>query len=80
MNRIEKKLVYLQGTLLIPLAVGCCALISHNDQVIRTSRIVAIHGVSDRRASFETLNSHYCVEFVPEPVSATSTAHSLVAA
>lgn len=80
MKRIEKKLVYLQGTLLIPLTVGYCALISHNGQVIRTSRIVAIHEMNDHRASFETLNSHYCVEFAPAPVGAAKPIYGLVAA
>ncbi len=80
MKRMEKKLVYLQGTLLIPLAVGCCALISHNGQVIRTSRIVAIHEMNCRRASFETLNSHYCVEFAPAPAAAAKPVYGLAAA
>lgn len=80
MKRIEKKILYLQGTLLTPLSVGCCAWISHSGNVIRTSHIVAIHEVNDHRASFETLNSHYCVEFAPIPVDAMKPVYDLVAA
>lgn len=80
MKRIEKKSIYLQGTLLVPLAVGCCAWISHNGTVIRTSRIVAIREVNDHWASFETMNSLYCVEFAPAPVGAVKPVYDLAAA
>lgn len=80
MKRIEKKCIYLQGALLAPLAVGCCAWISHNGNTIRTSHIVAIREISDHRASFETLNSYYCVEFAPVPVDTANPVYSLVAA
>lgn len=80
MKRIEKKYIYLQGTLLAPLAVGYCAWISHNGNTIRTSRIVAIREMSGHRASFETLNSLYCVEFAPAPVAAAKPVYGLVAA
>lgn len=80
MKRIEKKCIYLQGALLAPLAVGCCAWISHNGNTIRTSRIVAIREISDYRASFETLNSYYRVEFAPAPVGAEPPVYGLVAA
>lgn len=80
MKRIEKKCIYLQGTLLVPLAVGCSAWISHNGNTIRTSRVVVIREMSNHRASFETLNSYYCVEFVPEPVGAAKPVYGLVAA
>lgn len=80
MKRIEKKYIHLQGTLLAPLAVGGCAWISCNGNVIRTSRVVAIREMSDHRASFETLNSCYCVEFAPAPVGAAKPVYGLVAA
>ena len=80
MKRIEKKYIYLQGVLLVPLAVGCCAWISHNGNVFRTSRIVAIHEMSDHRASFETLNNLYCVEFAPAPACAAKLVYGLAAA
>lgn len=79
MNGI-KKVIYLQGTLLAPLMVGSCAYISYSGQVIRTSRIVEIREVSGQRASFETLNSHYCVELSPVPISAAMPAYSQCAA
>jgi hypothetical protein len=69
MNEL-KKAIYLQGTLLAPLMVGSCAYISYSGQVIRTSRIVAIHEANAWRAYFETLNSRYCVEHSPVPISA----------
>lgn len=71
-----KKMIYVQGTLLTPPVVGNCAYISHGGQVIRTSRIVAIGEISIRHASFETLNSHYCVELTPVPKSAAMPAYS----
>lgn len=80
MKRIEKKAIYLQGTLLAPLVVGYSALISHNGNLIRTSRIVAIREMSNLRACFETLNSFYCVEFAPAPVGAAKPVYGLVAA
>lgn len=80
MKRIEKKYIHLQGALLAPLAVGCCAWISCNGNTIRTSRVVAIREMSDHRASFETLNSLYCVEPAPAPVGAAKPVYGLVAA
>lgn len=80
MKRIEKKYIHLQGTLLVSLAVGCSAWISYNGNVIRTSRVVAIREMSDRRASFETLNSLYCVEPAPAPVGTAKPVYGLVAA
>lgn len=71
-----KKIIYLQGNLLTPLMVGNCAYISHCGQVIRTSRIVAIRESSVQRVSFETLNSHYCVELSPVPISTAMPAYS----
>lgn len=74
MNEI-KKMIYVQGTLLTPPVVGNCAYISHGGQVIRTSRIVAVGEISNRRVSFETLNSHYCVELAPVPIRAAMLAY-----
>jgi len=76
----KKKFIYLQGTLLTPLTVGNCAYISHSGQVIRTSRIVAIRETGGQRVSFETLNSFYCVELSPIPISATMPVYSQCAA
>ncbi|MDD4510507.1 MAG: hypothetical protein PHY23_06375 [Oscillospiraceae bacterium] len=75
-----KKIIYLQGTLLMPLTVGSCAYISHGGQVVRTSRVVAIREISSQRVGFETLNSHYCVELSPVPLSAVMPAYSRCAA
>ena len=80
MKRIRKKYIHLQGALLIPLDVGCCAWISYNGRVIRTSPVVAIREMSDHRASFETLNSLYCVDFVPAPACAAKPGYGMVAA
>ena len=39
----DKKETTLKGTLIYPLALGCCALIFHRGRFIRTFRVVAIH-------------------------------------
>lgn len=55
----EKKTEILRGTLLCPLIVGNCALISSRGRLIRTSTVVAIHGQTCDEVRFETLNTHY---------------------
>ena len=39
----QKKSATLYGSLLCPLAVGHCALIRYQGQMMRTSQVVAIH-------------------------------------
>ena len=75
-----KKAIHLQGMLLAPLTVGSCAYISYSGQVIRTSRIVTIHEVSGWRAYFETLNSRYCLDLSPAPISVALPAYMQCAA
>lgn len=67
---MKKKSNLLSGTLMYPLTVGGCALIYHQGQFIRTSRIVAIHERTAQKVRFETLNSHYILLLDPAPVTA----------
>lgn len=54
-----KAMKFLDGTLLCPLAVGSRAVFLHRGNLVRTSRVVAIHGVTEEEARFETLNTTY---------------------
>ena len=56
---IGKKTTILRGTLLYPLAVGNCALIHSQGQLIRTSRIIAIQSTTADEIRFETVNTYY---------------------
>ncbi len=66
----EKRSTTLRGTLLCPLTVGACALISRHGLVMRTSRIVAIKSVSAGMVEFETMNTHYTL--LPDPIPQTA--------
>lgn len=55
----QKKTAILRGTLLCPLIVGNCALISSQGRLIRTSTVVAIHSQTSDEVRFETRNTHY---------------------
>jgi len=49
----------LEGVLIRPLTVGKSALFLHRGDLVRTSRVVIVHAVSDEEARFETLNTNY---------------------
>lgn len=51
-----KRSTTLSGFLLSPLAVGRCALISHQGTLIRTSRVVAIHSMKHSEIRFYILS------------------------
>jgi hypothetical protein len=70
MMNLEKKVVYLSGTVQPPLKIGASAFIFHNGRIIRTSVVMAIHQVSKGLIVFETQNSTYCVAPQHSPVSA----------
>jgi len=57
----EKKVVFLSGSIQLPLKVGEMALMFHNGLPIRTSVVMAIQQISDDLIVFETRNSTYCV-------------------
>ena len=55
----QKKSTTLYGALMSPLAVGHCALIRYQGQLMRTSQVVAIHSWNADMICFETLNTNY---------------------
>ena len=59
MNTNEKKTKTLNGTLMMPLAVGTRAMILHQGQIMLTSQVVAIHSLTEGEVRFETKNTHY---------------------
>jgi len=61
-----KKTTTLNGTLMYPLEVGCCALIFHNGRFTRTSRVVEIHEQTHEEVRFETMNTIYRL-LLPDP-------------
>ena len=65
----DKKETTLKGTLIYPLALGCCALIFHRGHFIRTSRVVAIHSQTSEELCFETL-TRYTLLMEPSPETA----------
>lgn len=54
-----KAVKMLEGVLIRPLAVGSSALLLHGGGVVRTSRVVSIHGPIKDGVCFETLNTRY---------------------
>jgi len=67
LNMKAKKTTTLNGTLMYPLEVGRCALIFHNGQFIRTSRVVEIHHAAREEVWFETMNTIYRLLLLPGP-------------
>ena len=55
----QKKSTTLYGALMSPLAVGHCALIRYQGQLMRTSQVVAIQSRTADMICFETLNTNY---------------------
>ena len=68
----KKKSVSLSGVAVLPVTVGACALLVCGGQIIRTSRVVAVHEHSPEVLRFETLNSNYSVALTPSPLAAVS--------
>lgn len=71
MLNTEKKVVFLSGSVQLPLKIGLGASIFHNDRLIRTSIVAAIMQVAEGFIVFETQNSTYCVasHMSPEPAA-----------
>ena len=61
----QKKSTTLCGALMSPLAVGHCALIRYQGQLMRTSQVVAIHSWTADMVCFETLNTNYTLLLGP---------------
>ena len=53
----QKKEIYMNGSLLRPIAIGQSALIQTDGKVYHTSRVQAIHEQTEESILFETLNS-----------------------
>ena len=65
----QKKSATLYGSLLCPLAVGHCALIRYQGQMMRTSQVVAIHNCTADAICFETRNTNYTLLLGPVAVN-----------
>lgn len=61
----QKKSATLYGSLLCPLAVGHCALIRYQGQMMRTSQVIAIHNCTADAICFETRNINYTLLLGP---------------
>ncbi|MDR1204513.1 MAG: hypothetical protein LBL26_03405 [Peptococcaceae bacterium] len=68
---LEKKAVFINGYVQLPLKIGASALIIHANGQIWTSVVKAIHQVAEDLIVFETRNSTYCVasHIAPEPAA-----------
>ena len=58
---VAKKKVEVTGRLIYPLVVGMPAYIKEEDGILKTSRVVQVDEVTTAQASFETLNTNYCM-------------------
>lgn len=65
-----KKNTVLSGTLMTPLLEGTCAFIFSQGQVLRTSRVVAVHSRDADSVRFETMNTNYTLLLNPTPQAA----------
>lgn len=63
----RKKTIRMAGIALMPVKVGCRALLLSGGKVTWTSRVVAIHKRTERELRFETLNTNYCIALSPSP-------------
>ncbi|RFZ77604.1 hypothetical protein DS742_17465 [Lacrimispora amygdalina] len=68
----QKKEIYMNGSLLRPIAIGQSALIQTDGKVYHTSRVQAIHEQTEESILFETLNSLYHLSMLPFPLAAIS--------
>lgn len=64
---ILKKSMTVSGTLMLPLCIGCRAIILQEGGYIHTSKVETIHSVSAGEIRFETRNT--CYRLLPAPVS-----------
>ena len=57
----------LNGTLVRPLSVGSKAVFLYGNSLVRTSRVVTIHSMTEDKVCFETLNTEYQLHLVTGP-------------
>lgn len=67
-----KKEVSLHAMVALPITVGNCAILFSGGDIIRTSRVVAIHQHTPKEIRFETLNTRYRVSMDPFPLAAVN--------
>lgn len=67
----NKKVVHLQGIVLLPVIVGCRARLLCRGKVIWTSLVVAVYTQTEEMLCFETLNTNYCIKMAPSPQAAS---------
>ena len=63
----NKKVVHLQGGVIMPVSVGSRAVLLTGGKAILTSLVVTIHAMTEREVCFETLNTNYCISMDPFP-------------
>ncbi len=76
----SKKFMTLSGTLMLPLRIGCRALILHEGGYTYTSSVVVIHSIQPGEICFETKNTHYRLLPVPESQAADNRSFMSMAA
>lgn len=64
---MSKAMKILDGELVRPLSVGSKAVFLHGSDLVRTSRVVAIHSVAEDKVCFETLNTTYHLHLLTGP-------------
>lgn len=65
----NKKMLEIKGTLLYPVTVGMPAVISEEEGVRRTSRVLSVKKISQTEISFETLNTNYLLHLAAKEVA-----------
>lgn len=68
----RKKKRTVTGKLMYPVEIGCKAIIDDGNNLIQTSVVQRIRGVSKSKVRFETENTHYVLYLKAEPVSLAS--------
>ncbi len=71
MVNVKKKVVFLNGSVQLPLKTGARATVYHHGEIIQTSIVTAIKQVAENFIIFETQSSTYCValSITPDPAS-----------
>lgn len=65
----NKKMLEIKGTPFYPVTVGMPAIISEEDGVRRTSRVLSVKEISQTEISFETLNTNYLLHLAAKEVA-----------
>ena len=60
----NKKTLEIKGTPLYPVTVGMPAIVSEQEGVRRTSKVLSVKEISQTEIFFETLNTNYLLHLV----------------